>query len=160
MTIGPFVTPFGATPCKKKRGGGHTVSYNFVYCLHLCKAICRLKLQFNVDSSPIQLLAAPSEHWFAAQHATCFECCATIWRGYRTRVEQSPRTRQKPDVERVLLALYRTKGTLHTSHNNPNGLLMPSTSRGHRDNDTQLSPSPNIGNAQHGVHRLRYSDIA
>ncbi|WP_443730061.1 hypothetical protein, partial [Slackia isoflavoniconvertens] len=56
---------------------GHTVLYNFVYCLHLCKAICRLKLQFNVDSSPIQLLAAPSEHWFAAQHATCFECCAT-----------------------------------------------------------------------------------
>ena len=77
MTIGPFVTPFGATPCKKK-GGGCTVLYNFAYCPHLCKAICRLKLQFNVASSPIQLLAAPSEHWFAAQHATCFECCATF----------------------------------------------------------------------------------
>ena len=159
MTIGPFVTPFGATPCKKK-GGGHTVLYNFVYCLHLCKAICRLKLQFNVDSTPIQLLATPFKHWFAAQHATCFECCATIWRGYRTRVERSSCARQKPDVGRVLLALYRANGTLHTSHNNPNGLLMPPTSRGHRDNDTSPSPSPNIGNAQHGVHRLRYSDIA
>lgn len=83
-----------------------------------------------------------------------------FWRGYRTRVEQSPRTRQKPDVERVLLALYRTEEALHTSHNNPNGLLMPPTSRGHRDNDTQLSPSANTGSAQHGAHRLRYSDTA
>ena len=83
-----------------------------------------------------------------------------FWRGYRTRVEQSPRTRQKPNVGRVLLALYRTKEALHTSHNKLNGLLMPPISRGRRDNDTQLSPSPNIDNVQHGAHRLRYSDTA
>ena len=83
-----------------------------------------------------------------------------FWRGYRTRVEQSPRTRQKPDVERVLLALYRAKGTLHTNHNNLNGLLLSPTSRELRGNGTQLSLSPNTGSVQRNVHRLRYSDIA
>lgn len=159
MTIGPFVTPFGATPLQKKRGGC-TVLYNFAYCPHLCKAICRLKLQFNVASSPMQLLAAPFKHWFVAQHATCFECCATFltWvpHLYRAIVVRTP----KAQCRKSALALYRVKRTLHTSHNNLNGLLLPSTSRGHRDNDTQLSPSPNIGNAQHGAHRLRYSDTA
>ena len=73
----PICNAIRCNPFAKKRGGC-TVLYNFVYCPHLCKAICRLKLQFNVASSSIQLLAAPSEHWFVAQHATCFECCATF----------------------------------------------------------------------------------